>query len=72
MTVWNLTSNFKASVDLLIESNPTRAEINRRVAMLENRIAQVDRFYPWPALSESLEEDIKRLRRAPDRSVARR
>lgn len=72
MTVWNLTSNFKASVDLLIESNPTRAEINRRVAMLENRIAQVDRFYPWPALSASLEEDIKRLHCAPDRSSARR
>lgn len=40
----------------------SKRSIEFRIKDLQHRIAECRRFYPWPALIESFEQDIERLR----------
>lgn len=43
-------------------ARPVPRVLKARAEALENQATQCERFYPWPALSESLRADALRLR----------
>ena len=40
----------------------SQRSVEFRIRALEDRIAECKRYYPWPALIESLTEDIEHLK----------
>ena len=57
----NGVSRFKCDFDNFITRGPDRRGIELRIDLLERWLADIERFYPLPALSESVRQDIKRL-----------
>lgn len=52
----------RRSIDQLIASRPTQKQVDIRLAALRRLVEDCERFFPMPALVESLSEDIERLR----------
>lgn len=51
-------------VDAVIASGKTtRNKIRRMITALTTRRDDCERFYPWPALAQSLQRDIESLQR---------
>jgi hypothetical protein len=45
----------------VIARTDTKVTVRRTLTILQNRIAECERFYPWPALVSSLREDVTLL-----------
>ncbi len=49
------------TVSFMVDEGVDRGAMKRTITILQNRIDECRRFYPWPALIESLERDKARL-----------
>lgn len=45
----------------VIARTDTKVTVKRTLTILQNRIAECERFYPWPALVSSLRADVTLL-----------
>ena len=65
----NGVSRFKCDFDNFMTRSPDRRGIELRIDLLERWLADIERFYPMPALVESVQHDIKRLQAAASSPV---
>ena len=54
----------RRNVDDLLAGNPTRGVLKCRASAVQRLAEDCARFFPWPALHDSLMADVKRLREA--------
>jgi hypothetical protein len=55
--------SFREQVEqVLAEGKMTKRRARSMSRVIRDRIADCERFYPWPALVESLQRDIERLK----------
>jgi len=52
---------FRYYFNAFLKRKPSRHAINLRVDLLERWLDDINRFYPFPALAESVRHDINRL-----------